>query len=69
MEQSVGRSLFPYEKVHHKNGNRKDNRAENLELWTNKHQPTGARVEDLIREMIKHHPETLQRLLAEVQKE
>ena len=33
--------------VHHKNGDRLDNRMENLELW-HKGQPAGQRVEDKI---------------------
>lgn len=45
MEQLLGRKLLPKESVHHKNGNRADNRPENLELWSS-FQPSGQRVED-----------------------
>lgn len=45
MEQHLGRSLDGSESVHHRNGNRTDNRLENLELW-HKGQPAGQRIVD-----------------------
>lgn len=47
MSEHIGRYLAPHESVHHKNGNRSDNRIKNLELWS-KAQPAGQRVEDKV---------------------
>lgn len=63
MEKLLGRRLEANETVHHRNGNRSDNRPENLELWVSFH-PNGQRVEDLVRwahEIIsKYEPVVLQ---------
>lgn len=52
MQKFLGRKLYPHENVHHLNGDRIDNRIENLELWS-KYQPYGQRVEDKVKYAIE----------------
>ena len=45
MAQALGRPLKGDESVHHRNGDRLDNRLDNLELWSSA-QPKGQRAAD-----------------------
>lgn len=66
MEEILGRRLAPGENVHHRNGVKDDNSPANLELWLVM-QPTGQRVEDLMRYIAEYHATAMRSMLAKME--
>jgi hypothetical protein len=58
MAQQLGRALYPFENVHHKNGIKTDNDPANLEIWV-KSQPSGQRLDDQIAFYVRYYPAEL----------
>lgn len=62
MEKMLGRALYPFENVHHRNGIRSDNRPENLEVWV-VCQPSGQRPSDIAAWLVAHYPNEVREAL------
>lgn len=62
MADALGRELWPFENVHHRNGRKADNRLSNLEVWVTP-QPSGQRPEDLAEWVAQTYPSLVRQAL------
>lgn len=65
MQQQLGRPLRDGENVHHRNGDKADNRPENLEVWVSG-QPSGQRPEDIVAFWVSRYPDIAIAALTEI---
>lgn len=65
MEKILGRPLYPFETIHHKNGRRADNRPDNLELKAS-HHGVGQDPKELAAWLVRYYRAEVEAALAGV---